>query len=496
VKFDIVSLYTFKFFYLGALKKVGCLRRSIFGLILVLLFSTSNAQKLWSLEDCVAYAKENNIQIKKAQLTQQLSEYSLFQSKMNFLPNINATTGYYFNFGKTIDPTTNLFVTQNTQTNTLAINGSVGLFNGFQRWNGLKQSQFDLLASQASTQDIINNVELYVVGGFLDVVYAKENLSIAEDQLQLAKDQLDRTQKLVESGALSQSSLYDIQAQEAQSEVTKVTAQNTLDNAKLNLTQLLDLAEPIDIVVPEINMSVQLEELNQNVNDIYNIALGNQPSIQAADYQLKSAEKGVDVARGRLYPSLSLFGSLTTNYSNLYYHYTTDNNTFLAIPIGYVQGSFDTVFTLEHPITSSPVKLTQQYHDNFGQAFGFSLDIPIFNNWQNRTYVDKSKIQVLDAQYNLESTKQTLLKNIQTAYGDAVAGKNSYEAALKAVSSLQKAFDDAQLKFNAGAITSLDFTTAKNNLNKAQADLLQSKYQYIFKLKVLDFYQGKPLTLQ
>ncbi|MFI5134221.1 MAG: TolC family protein [Chitinophagales bacterium] len=470
--------------------------RLIITFIFILTLTNSYSQKLWTLEECVTYAKENNIQIKKAQLSQQLSEYSVLQSKMNFFPGITANTGYYFNFGKTIDPTTNLFVTQNTKTNTLSINGNLGLFNGFQRWNALKQSQFDLLASQANTQNVENNIELYVVGGFLNIVYAKENLGVAQDQLQLAQDQLDRTQKLVESGALAQSSLYDIEAQEAQSEVTKVTAQNSLDIAKLNLSQLLNLTEPLDISIPEINMAVQLQELNQSVNDIYDSALVTQPSIHLAEYQEKSAEKGLDISRGRLYPSLSLFGSLTTNYSNLYYNYTSDNSQWLAIPIGFVQGSLDTVFTLEHPITSSQVKLGQQYHDNFGKAFGFSLDIPIFNNWQNRTNVNRSKVQVLDAQYNLESAKQQLLKDVQSAYADAVAAKNSYEAALKAVSSLQKAFDDSQLKFNAGAITSLDFTTAKNNYNKALSDLLQSKYQYIFKLKVLDFYQGKPLTLQ
>src|SRR5206468_154852 len=133
-------------------------------------------QKTWTLEECISYAKENNISIKKAELTQQLSESSVLQAKMNFFPNISASTGYYFNFGKTIDPTTNLFVTQNAQTNTLALNGSIGLFNGLQRWNSLKQSQFDLLASQANTETTVNNVLLYVVGGFLNIVYAKENL--------------------------------------------------------------------------------------------------------------------------------------------------------------------------------------------------------------------------------------------------------------------------------------------------------------------------------
>ena len=472
------------------------MRRIFLPLLFLLISSYSFAQKLWTLEECIAHAKENNIQIKKAQLNQQLSEVSVLQSKMNFFPGITANTGYYFNFGKTIDPTTNLFVTQNTQTNTLSVNGSLGLFNGLQRWNGLKQSQFDLMASVANTENIINNVELYVVGGFLDIVYAKENLKVAEDQLTLAQDQLDRTKRLVESGALSQSSLYDIEAQASQSEVTRVTAQNSLDIARLNLTQLLNLAEPIDISVPEINMSMQLGEMNKTVGDIYDTALVTQPQIRGADYQLKSAEKGLSVSKGRLYPSLSLFASLTTNYSDFYKNYAADYNHLNVDTIGAVVTDLTPVVTLTPTIIQSSVPFFDQYKDNFGKAFGFSLDIPIFNNWQYRNNITRSKIQVLDAQFNLESAKQQLLKDVQSAYADAVASKNSYEAALKAVASYQKSFEDGQLKFNAGLITSLDFTTLKNNYSKSQSDLLRAKYQYIFKLKVLDFYQGKPLTLQ
>lgn len=472
------------------------MQRILFGLFLILNSSFAFTQKLWTLEECVTYAVENNIQVKKAELNQKVTEYSLLQSKLNFLPSVNASTGYYFNFGKTIDPTTNLFVTQNTQTNSLSINAGLGLFSGMQKWNALKQSEFDLLASQANTENVIKNIELYGVGGFLDIVYAKENLKVAEDQLVLSQEQLTRTRRLVESGALPQSSLYDIEAQAAQSEAARVTAQNTLDLARLNLTQLLNLSEPIDIAVPEINMEQNIAQLNVTVNDVYNIALNTQPQIRGAEYQLKSAEKGLSVAKGRLYPTLSLFGSLSTNYSDLYKRFSVDSSSLTQYTVGYLSTDFTPVVNFTPLYITRDVPLDQQYKDNFGQAFGFTLDIPIFNNWQIQNTVSRSKMSVLDAEYNLDAARQQLLKDVQTAYADAVAAKNSYDAALKGVASLDKSFADAQLKFDSGLITSLDFTTVKSNYVKAQSELLKAKYQYIFKLKVLDFYQGKPLTLQ
>ena len=493
--FDHSSFPACIFFYLHPLKTLQKLQRIILLPVLILIASFSFGQKSWTLQDCIAYAKENNISIKKAQLTERVSESSVLQSKMNFFPSVNASTAYYFNFGKTIDPTTNQFVTQNAQTNNFSLNATIGLFNGFQRWNTLKQSEFDLLASRANTETTINNVLLFVAGGFLNIVYAKENLQVAEYQSQHAQDQLDHTKRLVESGALSQSSMYDIEAQAAQSEVTKVTAQNSLDIARLNLAQLLNLNEPFEIAVPEIDMTKELTQMNLSLDDIYNIALTTQPQIQGADYSLKSAQKGVDIAKGRLYPTLSAFGSLSTNYSNLYKSYITDSSNLEAVQIGFLATDFTAVLAYAPTYTVNDVKYGRQLQDNFGQLFGFSLDIPIFTNWQNRTSITQSKIQVLDAQFTLESTKQQLLKDVQTAYTDAVAAKNSYEASLKQVAALQRSFDDAQKKFDLGAITSLDFTTVKNNFFKAQSDLLQAKYQYIFKLKVLDFYQGKPITL-
>lgn len=477
------------------------MKRSLFVFLLIgFCILSATAQKLWTLEECADYAIKNNITLKQAELNEELSALTLSQSNLNLLPSVNATTGYYFNFGRTIDPTSNLYVNQNTQTNTVQLSLGWTIFNGFQRLNTIKQNEFSLLASQSNTANTEQNILLYVVGGFLDIVYAQENLANADEQLKLSNTQLERTRILVSSGTLSQSALYDMEAQVANDELNKVTARNQLDIARLNLSQLLNLDETINVQVPDLEMTSELlKDMNLTADSIYSTAVRIQPVIKNAEYSLLSYEKGLAVAKGSLYPSLSFFGSLSTNYSDAYQRLSSiDTVTGEPVPIGYVLSSNEIVVSPGFELIPNyrASGYTDQFKDNFGQAFGFSLDIPIFNNWNTRTLVSKSKINVKNAEYSLQSAKQQLQKDVQTAYQDAVAAKNSYTAALKSVTALEKSFDDAERKFNLGALNSLDYTTAKSNLFKAQSSLLQSKYRYIFKLKVLDLYQGKPLTLQ
>lgn len=499
---DFLPTANCQFFLSLAALKIEKLLRRIFFVLFFTGFSTLSvvAQKVWTLEETAAYATANNITLKQSQLDEQLAEFSVTQSKLNLVPSVSASTGYYFNFGRTIDPTSNLFVNQNTQTNTVSLSVGWPLFNGLQRLNTIKQNEFSLLASEANTANTEQTILLYVAGGFLDIVYAKENLANANDQLNLSRTQMERTKLLVSAGTLSQGSLYDIEAQVANDELAQVNAQNALELAKLNLAQLMNLTETIDVFVPDINMNTELlRDLNLTADSIYQTAVRTQPVIKNAEYNLLSYEKGLAVAKGSLYPSLSFFGSLSTNYSDAYQRISSiDTVTGEPTPIGYVLSSNEVVVSPQFDVipTYKKAGYTDQFKDNFGQAFGFSLDIPIFNNWNTRTNISRSKISVLNAQYSLQSAKLQLQKDVQTAYQDAVAAKNSYAAALKSVTALEKSFDDAQKKFNLGAITSLDYTTAKSNLTKAQSSLLQAKFRYIFKLKVLDLYQGKPLTLQ
>ncbi|MBA2422514.1 MAG: TolC family protein [Chitinophagales bacterium] len=468
---------------------------------IVLSATSSSAQKTWTLEQSAAYAIEHNISIRQSQSNEKLSAFTLNQAKLNLLPNLSGSVGYYFNFGKTIDPTTSLFVNQNTQTNTLQLSASWPIFNGLQKLNLIKENEFGLLASRANTQATEQNILLSVAGAFLDIVYAKENLINSNDQLSLSQQQLTRSRILIETGSAAPGSIYNIEAQVAQDELNRVNAENQLALAKLSLAQLMNLSDPVvDVMVPDINMSNELlVDLNKNGDSIYQIALKKQAVIRSSEFALMSSEKALAAIKGAQYPSLSLFGSISTNYSNAYQQLISFDTVSGGISqIGFVESTGEAVVSPELNFVPrlGDVPYYDQLTDNFGQTFGLSLDIPIFNNWNTRTNISRSKINVVNAQYNLQSAKLQLQKDVQIAYQDAVGSKNSYEALLKSVASLQRAFEDAQKRYNLGSINSFDYTTAKSNLSKAQSDLLQSKYRYIFNLKVLDVYQGKPLTLQ
>lgn len=454
------------------------------------------AQEKWSLQKCIDYATENNIQLKQSLLITEGAGQDYFQSKLNLLPTLNGNVQYGLNQGKNIDPTTNLFVTQNINSASFSVTSGLKLFGGFAKVNEIRQRYFDFMASQYATQQTANNIALGVANAYLQVLFAQEQLSIAQEQKEISEQQQDRTQKLVDAGTLPQGSLYDIQAQVVQDELSLVTAQNQLVLTKLNLQQMLNLEKPVEIETPDLKVPSSDVFNLSSANEIYEQALTNQPQIKSAEFKLKSSQKGLAISRGGLYPNLSLFASISTNYSSAVQQINKENITYDTLTIGYVLPAFSRVVSIQPSFSYDKVPFSTQWNNNFGQGVGVTLSVPVFNNWLTRNYISKSKLNLLNAQYNLDLEKQTLKKDVQTAYADAVAAKNKYEASLKTAAATELSFQYAEQKYNVGMMNSLDYITAKNNLVTSKSNVLQSKYEYIFRLKVLDFYQGKPLNLQ
>jgi len=431
------------------------------------------AQKQWTLEDCLRHAQVNNITIKKAFLNTEISKQNHFQSKMALLPNLNASLSDNTNFGRNIDPVTNQITIDRVRNNNFSLSSSVTLFNGFQSINNVRKNNFDYLSSKYDAEKIANDISVNIVTAYLQLLYNSDLVEVSQQKVDVSKLQVERISKMVEVGSLPKGDLLNTESQKAQEELQLINAQNQRDIAKLNLMQLLDLSvsESFDIV----QLEVEVDENYSTVDNqaVYALALENLPDVKSAETKLKSSERSLAISQGTRSPRLSLSASVGTLYSDanrrLFY------DSLGAIPT-YQDYSFE-----------------DQFNDNVSQAISLSLSIPIFNNWQANASISRAKIGVLQAQYSLQEAKNNLRKTIEQAQNDARSAQKKYIASKKAVAYQEESFQYTQNKYDLQLVNSYDYNNAKNTLFKAETDLLQSKYDYLFKTKMLDFYMGKPL---
>ncbi len=468
---------------------------SSFLIALCLVVSGTQAQQKWSLEDCIQYARDHNISLKIANLNVTTEEYTLKQKKLNLLPTLNGDASYSYNFGRVVDPTTYTFVTGKIQTNTFSLSSGVTLFSGFQQQNSIKQQSLKLQSSRWGVKATAENLEINIAEAYLQVLLARENVTVATEQLNASKAQLELTRKLVDAGTVAEGDLLEIQAKVANDNLVLVNARNTADQAILNLKLMLNLppGSDFDILEPQhLEEDISLMDLG-SLEDIIARATANRPTVKKAEYDLMAAERGVAAAKGSYSPRLTLFGSLHTNYSDNF-------KQFRLVPKG-----FDTIGTVAG--TGAPVianfmtyetqKLDYPYSDqlsnNFNQTYGISLTIPIFNGFQARSTVETARVQQQIAQLNLEQAHNDLVNTIQQIWSGAVAAQAKYEAARDNLESMTKAFDYIKIKAEQGMVSSLDYITAQNNYHAARANMLSAKYEFLFRKLILDYYQGKAL---
>ena len=448
-------------------------------------------EKTWSLKECIDYAINNNIRIKQSKLNVDLAAEDLLQSKASALPNVNVFASHNYNFGRTVDPFTNEFVDKRVQSNSFSISGQVTLFSGFKTYNTIRQNEHNFTTAKYDTDIKVNDITLAVAGNYLQILFDKELAAIARNQVLITKEQLERTGKLVEAGMLAKGSLLQIEAQYSLDELQQVATQNQLDLSMLQMMQLLYI-EPgsgFDIASPRIELPENTSVLG-TPGQIYDAALAVQPQIKSANSKILSSEKGLAVAKGGHSPSLTLGGSYGTGYSDA--RSTLTGGALVYDTVGFTGSGDDVIIpTYNYITTTTPFK--DQINDNINKTIGFNLSIPIFNGLQTKTGVSRAKIALKNAGYNMDLEKLLLKENIQKAFQDAVAALKKYRASEKTVNSLQESFNYTKQKFDVGMVTAVEFNDAKNKLVKSQSDLLQAKYDYIFKSKILDFYQGKPL---
>lgn len=458
----------------------------------LLLFSLgSKAQSEWNLQQCVDYALKHNIMLQQAELNNQINKNNALQSKAGILPSLNAGAAHTYNFGRTIDRYTNTFANTQVLSQNFYISSNLVLWSGLSQWNNIKATQYAYLAGSENVKQQRNDLSLNVATAYINVIYCNELLTIAKSQFDITKQQLEQTEKLANAGTLAKSAVFDVKAQLATEEVNVTTADNNYQIAMLSLKQLMNLDSVNNFNILKPDVEVQSESLLSNsVQNIYETALKNQPSIKGAEYNLLMSEKYLAAAKGRVSPTISLNGSIGTGYSGLAKDVVGYNN--VTDTLGYI-GTTPFTYVRQDPIFKD-TPFNDQFSNNVNKSIGFTLTVPLFNGLQTYTSVKNAKINAINAKLNQDLAEQNLYKLIAQAFANARAALNKYVASKSSVEASEQSFYLAQQKFNVGAISSFDFNTTKTRLLTAQSNLLQSKFDYLFKLKVLDFYQGKALS--
>lgn len=486
----------------------GALKRTIMKPIatataMVFLFSAfsidlnGQEQKVWTLEDCIIYAQDHNLNIKKQMLNQEQGEQNLLYSKLNLLPYINGYGSHGYNWGKRVDPFTNEFATDRVRSNNFYASADWTIFDGLQKLNTVKRNEINLLATQYDLDAFMDDIAVGVATFYLQILYYMEYVETVENQVEVSTLQVERTRKLVEAGTLAKGDQLTLEAQLASEEYAFVEAQNNLSLAYLDLVQLLELesAEGFEIEKPELGLIEEPESIPE-VTQIYQTALEKRPEIKSAQLRVESSGKNLDIAKGGLYPRLSIGGSWGTGYSGA--NKIGEDPVTLIPQIGVTQGG-EAVYSISEYTNYQSYKVKSfgdQLNDNLNRSVGVSLNIPIFNGWAARNNISMAKIAIEQSSLDLEIEKNTLRKTIQQAYNDARAALNQHDAAAKKVNATREAFRYSEQKYNVGLITSVEYNDAKKEFNNAESELLQAKYDYIFRTKILDFYMGRPLTLK
>ncbi|SDL20116.1 outer membrane protein [Pedobacter sp. ok626] len=431
------------------------------------------AQEVITVQRAIEITLKNNLQVKQSQLNESLSEENLIQSKNALLPTLSANSGYNMNFGRSLNQTTNELLSQQYSSVTAGASAGLGLFQGYQKVNQIKQNKLLLDADKTNTEKVKNDLILQVITSYLQILYNKDFLVAAKQQLAVSQQQLAREQQLLDAGNKTLADLSQAKSQVATSELNVTNADNALTISYLTLAQLMDVPPTTSYRVESpILANYDKPVVVYKADEIYQGALSSYPDIKLAALRTEAAKKGIDIAKGSYYPSLSFSAGMNTSYSS-----------------GRERG-----LLVNGIPTTEPYKFGDQFKDNFGQGLGLTLQIPIFNGFSARSNVRKAKINYLQNQTQEQLAKNNLNKVIYQAVADLRAAEGRYASTTKAFQAQKDAFGVIEQRYAVGLVNSLDFNTSQTNLNKAEIDMIQARYDIIFRAKVIDYYLGQPIT--
>jgi outer membrane protein len=456
--------------------KINKYNSIVFALLFGFGLSSQAQTKQWTLEECVRYALENNITIKLTELDVQNAVIDKKGALGGYLPTVSGSATHSWNIGRNVNPVTNLASTQTTQYTSLGVNSSVDIFKGLQNQNTYRRAKLSIIASQYQLVKMQEDISLNVASAFLQILSNKEDLKVKKEQLAIDEKRYARSEEMVNAGTIPRGDLFDLKATVATDKQNITVSENNLLISKLSLAQLLQLKEFADFdVVDDTDVKDENNIMAQSPTDIYNKAKETRTELKLAQTNLEIAQKNVAIAKGAYMPTLSGFYSFRTSAS------------YSDLPTGQVDAD-------GNPIYRSPDPVFDQFSDNKGHNFGLDLQIPIFNGFSVKNNVERSKVSLEKSKIDLEQKSLDLQRNVFTAFTDAKGALNTYESSTITLEARQQAYNYAKEKYDVGLMNSFDFTQAQTLLTNAQSDVIRTKYDYMFKIKILEFYFGIPIV--
>lgn len=472
--------------------------RPVFFLFFVIFWQTNiYSQETWTLERCIQEAIANNIQIQQTDLAVRRDEIGVTTARAGRFPSLNASTSFYESFGRQIDPTTNSFNSQNFGNQSYNLNSGITLFNFNYINNTIRQNVENLKASKADKSQMERDIALNVAQAYLVILVAKENLEVSRKSLEQTNEQLTMTDKLIAAGSKNRNARLELLAQQANNEAQIITAENDVTIGFLNLKQLMNIAPDLsmDIAPPAIGLPMENpEEIDYQALISYSIK--SQPKFEALEYKLRSALLGEKIARAQGLPSIQAQASAGTSYSTLSQRILSTTLERQQIPGVLLNDEPVSLSFLNPTVTTGKNPYFNQLNQNLGFGLGVGLSIPIYNRNQVKASVQNARLNTENVRLQDSQAKQQLLSDILRALTDAQAARRNLDAANKNYDALNGAYNDTQKRFEIGAANTFELVSAKNNLDNAHRNTIIRKYDYIFKMKVLDYYAGRQIILE
>lgn len=459
----------------------------------VFLFSAAAAQPAkMTLQQCIDSALKNNIDVLQAALQADAATVNVKQAKANMLPDLNGSFGYGLNKGRNVDPLTNGYINQQLASSNAGLSSGMMLFNGMRLQNLVKQNNFAAEGFKMDLQQAKDNLTLNVILAYLQVLSNEDIVTASKAQEAVTKKQVERMTILVNEGAAANYQLADLKGQLASEQIAVINASNALQQAKLSLCQWMNMDYLPGLELDRTGAAMQETAFTASAADVYQSSLQNFAAVKASLLKEKSAAKAIEVSRAGFFPVLRLSANLGSSYSSLAQTLTPTNIT--EVPAGgyvVIGGNQNPVLQKQQNFTASKTGYVKQLNNNLGTFAGISLQVPLFNSFQTRNNIKLAKISYQNAQLVSANTKRLLHQNIEQAHLNMTAAYDRYKVLTEQVKDFEESFRAAEVRFGNGVINSAEYLISKNNLDRTRISLSQAKYEYSFRVAVLNYYKGK-----